>query len=294
MTRIAMFGVVAVFLVFTVEVIADSRDASDGEIAVALPGGAAIVMVWIPPGTFMMGAPDSDSLRSVPELPQHKVSITHGFYLGKYEFTQAQWESVMGTRPWEGVQYAQEDPNNPAAMISWNDAQVLIAKLNESEGEEVYRLPTEAEWEYVCRAGTATPWSFGDDEKQLGDYAWYYDNAWNVKEEYGHMVGTKVPNPWGLYDMHGNVAEWCQDWYERDYYQASPEEDPPGPESGSQRVVRGGSFDDTTMTVRSAYRYGRAPSARYANIGVRLVRLGSEPSTISPSYWGRVKGEFRR
>ena len=177
-----------------------------------LPGDAEIEMVWIPSGTFMMGTRQEEIDRlnaeetdfpgwNSNEGPQHEVSITRGFYLGKYEITQAQWESVMGTRPWSGRSYFRENANHPAVYISWNDMRDFVVELNEAEGSEVYRLPTEAEWEYACRAGTTTPWSFGDDESQHGDYAWYYDNAWNAGErgeKYAHAVGTKLPNPWGF------------------------------------------------------------------------------------------------
>ena len=290
MNRIGM--VLSVVLVFAGATVAD--DTSLSEITVMLPGGATMEMVWIPSGTFMMGAPESDTLRSVDEIPQHEVTITRGFYFGKYELTQEQWESVMGTRPWEGRDWVQDHPENPAVMISWDDVQAFIVTLNAAEGSDAYRLPTEAEWEYACRAGTMTWWSFGDDEEQLGEYMWYYDNAWEKKEEYAHPVGTKLPNPWGVYDMHGNVWEWVQDWYDRDYYQVSPKEDPPGPESGSGRVIRGGSFGDLARGVRAAYRHGRMPGARYADIGVRLMRAAPSPGAVSPSSWGEIKEGFRR
>ena len=144
----------------------------------------------------------------------------------------------MGTEPWWG----KEGPNYPATYVSWNDAVAYCKKLSEKEGK-TYRLPTEAEWEYACRAGTKTAWSFGNDEKVLGDYAWYEENADDIGEEYAHQVGLKKPNAFGLYDTHGNVFEWCHDYYEEDYYQQSPTNDPQGPESGSFRVLRGGSWN---------------------------------------------------
>jgi formylglycine-generating enzyme required for sulfatase activity len=236
-----------------------------------LPGGATLEMVWIEPGTYMMGSPEDEGGREVNEGPQHEVTITRGFWLGKYELTQGQWESAMGTTPWSGQSEVQESASNPAVWISWEDMQALIGVLNEAEGAEVYRLPTEAEWEYACRAGTTTRWSFGDDERQLGEYAWYVVNAWNVGEEYAHAVGTKLPNPWGLYDMHGNVPEWCQDWYNDTYYSESPSEDPPGSASGSYRVVRGGAYRYDARYARSAFRGYLSPGNRL-NSGARLVR----------------------
>ena len=238
-----------------------------------------IEMVWIEPGTFQMGSPSSEPGRDSDEGPVHEVTISQGFYLGKYEVTQGQWESVMGTRPWQSRSYVRSGLNYPAVFVSWGDAQEFIRRLNTSLGSEVYRLPTEAEWEYACRAGTTTRWSFGDDESQLGDdesqlgdYAWYRDNAWDVGERYSHSVGTKRANPWGLYDMHGNVWEWVQDWYDRDYYRSSPSVDPAGPSSGSVRVLRGGDFGHHARNVRSAIRATLPPGHRYSYVGFRLLR----------------------
>ena len=179
-----------------------------------------IEFVWIEPGTFLMGAADLG-------FTEHEVTISRGFYLGKYEITQGQWESVMGSNPsYFG------GSNRPVEQVSWNDVQEFIGRLNEAAGEEVYRLPTEAEWEYACRAGTTTRWSFGDDEGQLGEYAWYTGNnsPYGTKE-----VGTKRPNPWGLYDMHGNVWEWCQDWYGS--YTSDSQIDPAGPAAVGESLL---------------------------------------------------------
>ena len=232
-----------------------------------------IEMVWIEPGTFQMGTPLSQGVPfSENERPVHEVTISQGFYIGKYEVTQGQWERVMGTRPWQGEVYVRSGSSYPAVYVSWEDAQEFIRRLNASLNSDVYRLPTEAEWEYVCRAGTTTRWSFGDDESQLGHYAWYYDNAWDVGERYGHSVGTKRANPWGLYDMHGNVWEWVQDWYGSTYYRSSPSVDPAGPSSGSHRVLRGGAFGHGAQNVRSAARHRHSPSAHYGGFGFRLLR----------------------
>ena len=155
--------------------------------------------------------------------------------------------------------------------VSWDDAIAYCKKLSEKEGKK-YRLPTEAEWEYACRAGTETRWSFGDDEKVLGNYAWYDKNAWDIGEEYAHQVALKKPNAFGLYDMHGNVYEWCHDYYEEDYYKQSPEKDPTGPTSGSSRVLRGASWNHDARGTRSASRGGNVADRPSGSGGFRLVR----------------------
>ena len=164
----------------------------------------------------------------------------------------------------------QDNPAHPAVYISWDDVQVFIERLNEAAGAEIYRLPTEAEWEYACRPGTTTRWSFGDNESALGDYAWYRANAWDVGLTWAQPVGTKLPNPWGLHDMHSNVFEWVQDWY--DAYNGNIVTDPTGPSSGSSRVLRGGVFNGFPRWLRSAKRNSDGPSWRSGIIGARLLR----------------------
>ena len=239
----------------------------------SLPNGTEMEFVWIEPGTFQMGSPASEEGRWDDEGPVHEVEISAGFWLGKYEVTQEQWESVMGTSPWSGQDFVESSPSHPAVYISWNDVQEFIGRLNAEGGEALYRLPSEAEWEYACRAGSATRWSFGDDESQLTRYAWYSYNAWEAGEGYAHAVGQKKPNAWGLYDMHGNVREWVQDWWDRDYYNSSPRVDPLGPSSGSGRFVRGGGFSNSAQDVRAAKRGYISPGLRSVGIGVRLLRI---------------------
>jgi sulfatase modifying factor 1 len=225
----------------------------------------------IPAGTFTMGSPEGEEGRYDREH-QHKVTITKAFYMQTTEVTQSQWTAVMGTEPWKGEDYVKEGDNYPAVYVSWDDAVAYCKKLSEKEGK-TYRLPTEAEWEYACRAGTKTRWSFGDDEKALGDYAWYRENAWDIDEKYAHQVGLKKPNAFGLYDMHGNVFEWCHDYYGEDYYEHSPEQDPQGPASGSFRVLRGGSWwGGGTRGARSASRSRDDAGSRFNFYGFRLVR----------------------
>jgi formylglycine-generating enzyme len=206
----------------------------------------------IPTGTFLMGSPATDKGRQDDEH-QHEVTITKSFYMQTTEVTQEQWKSVMGIAPWKGEDYVKEGDNYPAVYVSWNDAVAFCKRLSKQEGK-TYRLPTEAEWEYACRAGTETAWSFGNDENKLGDYAWYDGNADDIGEEYAHQVGLKKPNAWGLRDMHGNLPEWCHDYYGKDYYQQSPEQDPQGPASRSFRVFRGGAWNYGPRNARSALR----------------------------------------
>ena len=175
----------------------------------------------------------------------------------------------MGIRPWQGKSSVQEGVDCPATWMSWNNAVDFCRKLSEQEGVE-YRLPTEAQWEYACRAGTKTVYSFGDDVSKLGQYAWYRKNAWDLGERYAHPVGQKQPNSWGLYDMHGNVWEWCGD--SRGNYEGSVVEDPTGPASGSSRLLCGGSFTNQSSFVRSAFRNYYQPTNRYLNIGFRPSR----------------------
>jgi formylglycine-generating enzyme required for sulfatase activity len=178
----------------------------------------------------------------------------------------------MGTEPWKGEDYVKKGADYPATYVSWDDAVSYCKKISEKESK-TYRLPTEAEWEYACRAGTETAWSFGDDEASLGVYAWYDGNALNIGEKYAHQVRLTNPNAFGLYDMHGNVFEWCHDYFEEDYYKQSSEKDPTGPTSGSSRVLRGGSWNDYSRLTRSAYRDRYVADFRYyVLVGFRLVR----------------------
>ena len=241
---------------------------STGEVQTfSLPGGALMEFVWIEPGVFWMGSPDTEAGRYDDEGPLHEVEISRGFWLGKFEVTQGQWEAVTGDTT---TSYYQGDARRPVDSVSWDDVQRFIGRLNDAAGDSLYRLPTEAEWEYACRAGSSTRWFFGDDEGNLTKYAWYRDNN---SPEGTKPVGEKEPNAWGLHDMHGNVWEWVQDWYDDDYYDNSPRVDPEGPTSGSVRVRRGGHFDLLPMSVRSAYRHLYSPDKRSSKIGVRLLRM---------------------
>lgn len=254
---------------------------SEKEITVALPGGVTMDFVWIEPGTFAMGAPESQRVEE-NEGPQHQVTITRGFYLGKYEITQEQYEKVTGQAHWVDKSAVQSKPNNPASYISWIMVREFISVLNAAAGDSLYRLPTEAEWEYACRAGTTTKWSFGDDKAQLGEYAWYHANAFDLDAGYPHAVGLKKPNPWGLHDMYGNVWEYCQDRY--DLFSSASQVDPTGPlvaakRTGDEaRVIRGGSYaDEGRSAVRLPGKQGEKGGGGRSNVGARLVRIGKSP-----------------
>ena len=240
------------------------------ETTVELVEGVPMEMVWIEAGTFTMGSPSSEWGRNADESPRCEVTLTRGFYLGKYEVTQRQWEAVTGERPWEGREEVLDEPDYPAVYISWQDLQLFTARLNAAVGEDIYRLPTEAEWEYACRAGTQAAWSFGDDRGDLDLHVWYSENAQLLDRSHGHILGAKAISPWGLYDMHGNVWEWVQDWLGD--YPGGVQSDPLGPASGTARVFRGGSFKDPSEFSRSAQRCWNAPDLSFSNIGVRLLR----------------------
>ena len=243
----------------------------------------------IPAGEFLMGSPDGDEQIDDDERPQHRVRITKPFYLGIYIVTQAEWTSVMGTTPWKGKKWVKEGDRFPAIYVSWRDATKFCRRLTERERradrlgtDESYRLPTEAEWEYACRAGSTTLYHFGDAEGSLGEYAWYAANASDVFERYAHEVGRKRPNAWGLFDMHGNVWEWCGDWYEQAYYRASPETDPQGPSKGWLRTLRGGCWIFVASASRSAIRFGFVPSDRLNDLGFRVARGSPLPRIPIP------------
>ena len=235
-------------------------------------------LIELPAGTFTMGSPAGEKERGNNE-GQVAVTLTKPFWLGKTEVTQGQFKKVMGTEPWKGKDNVQAGKDNAASCVDWNDATAFCQKLTDLErkaGElqagESYRLPTEAQREYACRAGTTTAYSFGNDEKQLGQYAWFRGNAYSAGEPYAHKVGMKQPNPWGLHDMHGNVAEWCSDWYDE---KLSGGTDPVGPKSGSSRVNCGGGWWGHPVRSRSAYRYDFVPSARFDYLGFRVARSQS-------------------
>lgn len=194
----------------------------------------------VPSGEFYMGTPLGERFRAPDEL-QHEVELSDDFWMGVHEVTQKQWRQIMKTTPWKDQGSAQDGDSFAASYISWNAANEFCLKLSLQDKYE-YRLPTEAEWEYACRAGTKTTFSFGNTWDELEEFGWVDFNASGIGESYPHQVGAKKANPYGLHDMHGNVWEWCSDWYDADYYKNSPEVDPQGPRSGESKVMRGGCF----------------------------------------------------
>ena len=212
-------------------------------------------MVLVPAGKFKMGSPASEKERSDNET-QHEVTLTTPFYMGKYEVTQEQYEAVMGNNP----SAFDKGAKLPVTGVSWNDCQEFITKLN-AKTSGGYRLPTEAEWEYACRAGTTTAYSVGDSLTKIDA---------NIAGSNTKAVGSYKPNAFGLYDLHGNVFEWCEDW--RGVYPAGVVTDPKGPATGTYRILRGGSFNYDGSNARSSFRYYYSPSKGNHRLGFRLAR----------------------
>lgn len=228
-------------------------------------------LVLIPAGEFMMGSPASGTDAENDEKPQHRVGITKPFYLAETAVTHAQWRAVMNKRPWSGQNSVKLGADYPATYVSWDEAVEFCQKLSTQDGRE-YRLPTEAEWEYACRAGATTTFSFGNDDSRISDYAWSGDVfVYGSTKSHAREVGKKRPNAWDLYDMHGNVWEWCNDWYGDKYYGDSAAADPQGPGFGSDRVLRGGGWSNAPAYCRSASRSRYSPDSRFSFVGFRPV-----------------------
>jgi formylglycine-generating enzyme required for sulfatase activity len=247
---------------------ADASQAAANHTIETVTNSIGMEFVSIPAGSFMMGTDENLAYAAKDETPRHKVTISQPFYLGKYEVTQKEWEAVMDDNPCK-----LKGENNPVETVSYREVLRFIERLNQKEGTDKYRLPTEAEWEYAARAGTTSAFFFGDDVGSLKRYAWYDRNS----EGKTHPVGQKEPNPWGLYDMHGNVGEWVQDWYDKNYYAQSLASDPRGPSGGSGRVVRGGGWDISDEYLRSAFRNYYSPELRNRSLGFRLAFTPDHP-----------------
>jgi len=256
----------------------------------SLKNSIGIELKLIPAGTFMMGQAEKGPgmFEGVENETPHQVTLSKPYYMGVTEVTNAQWEAVMGRITTTPSKW--KDDNRPVMRVSWLEAVMFCRKISELPNERKagrhYRLPTEAEWEYACRAGSKTKWSFGDNESKLGQYAWFLNNSSSphpVGNWTPHPVGQKKPNAWGLFDMHGNAREWCSDWY--DEYGQDAVTDPRGPsEDAVQRVVRGGGYGDMPWSCRSAARQRAEPT-----FGVRKDPTGADLSgmgfrlALSPS-----------
>lgn len=206
-------------------------------------------LVWVPSGRYPRGSTSGDH----DEQPVREVQITEGFWMGRFEVTKVQFARIMKSEPWKGQRYTNPDPESAASHISFEDAEKFLREL-ERTGDKGFRLPTEAEWEYACRAGSIENYPFGNDETRLGEFAWYRTNAMDLGEEHEQLVGQKKPNAWGLHDMLGNVYEWCSDWYSADFYATGVAVDPRCDIPGQNHVVRGGAWFYDAKGCRAANR----------------------------------------
>jgi formylglycine-generating enzyme required for sulfatase activity len=261
--------------------------ARSGEADKEISNSIGMKLVRIPAGKFVMGSPATEAEREAGE-EQHEVTITRPFYLGVHTVTQGQFGQVMGKNPSFFGQRNGGSSDHPAEQVRWNEAREFCAKLSalpeEMKAGRTYRLPSEAEWEYACRAGTTTPFNFGDAlSSKQANFNGNFPYGRAEKGPFLHRtakVGSYPPNAWGLYDMHGNIYEWCNDWYDSDYYKRSPQENPKGPESGAMPtgfgnnffvVVRGGCWLDEGRACRSARRFRLQQSEPYRWTGFRVA-----------------------
>jgi formylglycine-generating enzyme required for sulfatase activity len=228
-----------------------------------LVNSVGMTLVLLPSGTFTMGTVAGTARR---ESPPHEVTLTKPFYMSAYEVTNEAWKRVMGEAPSDS-----KDPNLPVTRVNWSDSMAFCEKLSAKQEEKNlrlrYRLPTEAEWEYACRAGSTTPFCFGDDEAMLAEYGWFKANA----DGRVQPVGKKRPNEWGLFDMHGNLLEWVADWSSDSYYSQSPKENPTGPAEGRFKQSRGGDWGSDPPACRSATRRFLTTTHRWETLGFRVV-----------------------
>ncbi len=266
-----LVGIASVFALFA---IAYGADRPENAVRKTITNTLGMKLVWIEPGKFVMGSGEQEKGREEDESPKHKVVLTKGFYLASTEVTQQQWEKLMGPGPWASNRNIAKGEKLPAVLMTWVEAVAFCHKLSEKEGRK-YRLPTEAEWEYACRAKTSTWFYWGNkyDER----YAWSSKNG----ERSMHEVAARLPNAWGLFDMGGNVWEWCSDWHGQ--YPTNEVTDPNGPATGEKRVIRSGSYSNSSWDCRSAERGFVPPNARAGIIGLRVVREADPPRKAETS-----------
>ena len=244
------------------------------ELTIDLGKNATIRLVLIPAGKFMMGSPPNEKDRSNDESPQHQVRITKPFYMAVTPVTQKQWKAVMVQFPTASGKFVQINDDNAMGMVSWADANDFCRRLSAKTRQSV-KLPTEAQWEYACRAGSQTRFYYGDDPdaSQLSEYAWFDKNIQD--QQYPHAVAQKKPNAWGLYDMHGNVNQWCSDCLGP--YPVGPVSDPTGPGSGTLHIFRGGSFMTSPILCRDAARNRNNATRRIIDNGLRIIVIPVMP-----------------
>ncbi len=241
---------------------------------IMLPENTPLDLIACPAGTFQMGSPNSEQGRYGNET-RHTVTLTKGFSMGMYEITKRQWRAVMGSRPWaDWPNGVIEDDDSPAVCVSWEDAREFAEALSEYTDMD-FRLPTSAQWEYACRAGTETRYYWGEDPLYMligyGRYAWFEANAAFGGGRYAHVAGLMLPNRWGFYDMSGNVWEWCQDYWHGNG--TGPETDPAGPATGTDRIARGGSWETGATFCRSAMKINNHPDYHDHTLGFRVIRM---------------------
>jgi formylglycine-generating enzyme required for sulfatase activity len=260
---------------------------------VDLGGDVKLTMVLIPPGEFLMGLSEDEQVHFLNEAqaaddqwsadripsggPQHRVQITQPFYLGKFEFMQSQWSTTMGDSP----SFFKDNPSHPVEQVSWTDIQKLLIKLNRNPSPAMtFALPTEAQWEYACRAGSTEYWHSGNDDTSLREFAWFLLDA--VESSKTHPVGQLKPNGFGLHDMHGNIREWCADRFDMDYYANSPTVDPGGALIGFRHIYRGGCWAHFSTSCLSAFRSHGESTGRYDSLGFRLA-MTIDAAKLKPS-----------
>ena len=264
------------------------EDAEWGLAATLNLNGVKQTFRWIQPGTFLMGSPEDEPQRVAERETQHEVTLTRGYWLADTACTQALWQAVMGGNP----SRFNDDPANPVEQVSWDDVQTFLDRLNELVPGLAAGLPSEAQWENACRAGTTTPFSFGKnitpEQVNYDGNTPYADGKKGLYRKRTVPVKSLPPNPWGLYEMHGNVYEWCADWYGD--YPEGPQIDPPGPSEGVIRVLRGGSWYDYGRDCRAAYRNGDGPDERNRYLGFRLAP-GQRPGPAGQEAARRADGQ---
>jgi len=247
-------------------------------VPVAFANSIGMKFVLAPAGSFMMGSADDEVGRYPVEGPQHKVTFAKPFYISIHQTTQGNWKTVMGTTPWDGKRHAKNEPDRAVNYVNWDDAMNFCAKLGEKDGGS-YRLPTEAEWEYACRAGTTTRYCYGDDlnAEKLGQYAWFQGNWGGENGSYIHKVGQKKPNLWGVYDVHGNIWEMTMD-VKRDNYEGAPTDGSAWEgdgtdtnEAGPPHPLRGGGSHSTDRRVRTASRHAYRQKHLSHYVGFRIT-----------------------